>query len=85
MQGYYNHIVEDVGEVMFFATVREEDMGIGDYEFQGARGFDSRVERVCGNIRWNDAWYTQEENEEIKKSLQDNLERIEEAIVEDAY
>ena len=74
---------EETIEVTFFATPRQEDAGIGPYEFWGQKSYDSRPYVSCEHygIDYDETLYSPEINKKILQWLEDNYDRIEEEFI----
>ena len=69
--------------VDFYAYIKEEDIGIGSYEFWGSVYYDEKIVPVIqDDIKWNKSLYTEEENKVIEKYLRLYREEIEEILYE---
>jgi len=74
------YITDDL-EVTFYGNPQRVDIGIGSYEFWGAKGYDSHWVWELEDAQWDKSLYTPEENKIINQWLTENFKEVSEAII----
>jgi hypothetical protein len=80
--------IDGVGEIYFYGTPKLVDEGIGRYEYWGTIGYHSDIQPTMedSEITWdaeNGEALTLEQDKIIQQYLNDNIEEIENAIIQD--
>ena len=69
-------------DIVFEAEMDRENDGIGSYEFWGTKGYDSGTDYwSVSNVGWNEKLYTEQENADIRKWVDDNWFELVDRIV----
>jgi hypothetical protein len=73
-------------DVEFDCELHSENDGIGSYEFWGSKCYDAGNDYlVLDEMKWDKKLFTEEENEIIKKYLDDNWDILDENITQKLY